>query len=82
MVTAALSAKERLIADLAEFERNAIWASENRDRLQEYLDQYIAVLDQKMVGFSDDPNELYRRFGDRRDVHISWVGPPDLLWVL
>jgi hypothetical protein len=82
MVTVTLSAEQRLIADLKEFERNAIWAMENRRNLQEYLDQYIAVKDQKLVGVADDPMVLYRRFAAHREVYITWVGPPDLLWVL
>ena len=82
MVTSTVSERERLAADMEAFGRNARWADANLHLLQEYLDRFIAVDDGKVVGVADEPKELYLRFWDRRDVHITWVGPPDLLWVL
>ena len=82
MVTATLTEEQRLIADLNEFQRNAKWFSENRRFLQEHLDQYVAVDHQQVVGVEFDPRVLNLRFEGRREVYITWVGPPDLLWVL
>ncbi len=82
MVTATVSEEELLTADLQEFKRNVVWFIENRRNLQEHLDHYVAVDRQKVVGVAWDPYVLNRRFAGRREVYITWVGPPDLLWVL
>jgi hypothetical protein len=55
------SSKENIPHMSDEFRKNLQWLRENRNKLSKYENNWIAVYDQQIVGFSSNPYELEKK---------------------
>lgn len=75
-------AYEKVRRQLEEYSKNTEWANQNADKLQEYLGEFVAIGEQKILGVAPDEEELKTKFGAVVGLYIEHVMKKGLLWIL
>ena len=64
------------------FAANFEWANKNFSLLRDHVNQYVAIADQEILEFADNPKVLQEKFNKREGVYIDLITPELLLWIL
>jgi hypothetical protein len=69
------------LAALRAFDENLTWAKAHSGEITKHREQYVAVLDGRLVGVAGSDRELRDRFPGRLDLYVAFVPPADVAWV-
>jgi pyruvate dehydrogenase complex dehydrogenase (E1) component len=53
-----------------------------RELVKKYLNKYVAVLGNEILGAADTKEELGRKYGNIKGVYIDLVTSPDIIWMV
>jgi len=65
------------------YHQSYLWFNKNYKELAKtYLNKYVAILKDKILGVADTKEELERKFGNIKGVYIDLITSPDIIWMV
>ena len=65
------------------YHQSYLYFNKNYRKLaKKYLNKYIAILGNEILGIADTKEELERKYGDKKGVYIDLITSPDIIWIL
>ena len=65
------------------YHQSYLYFNQNYKELaKKYLNKYIAILGNEILGVADTKGELEKKYGNKKGIYIDLVTSPDIIWMV